>query len=77
MAWYWIVILCVASGWAGYILKDQLTDEFVSNVTIHKPKIKGGGEMDLVQDVQIDHKKLTWRERRDKRKKERQLKRAD
>ncbi len=71
MAWYWIVILCISSGWAGYVLKDQLTDEFVSNVTIFKPKIKGGGEMDLVQDVKIDHKKLTFRERRAKRKADR------
>ena len=64
MAWYWIVILCITSGWAGYILKDQLTDEFVSNVTIYKPKIKGGGEMDLDQVVEVNHKKLTWRQRR-------------
>jgi hypothetical protein len=48
----------------GYILKDQLTDEYVSNVTIHKPKIKGGGKMDLDQEVVVNHKKLTWRQRR-------------
>jgi len=71
MLWYWVVILCVASGWLGYILKDQLTDEYVSNVTIHKPKIKRGGDMDLIQDVKIDHKKLTWRQRSQKRKAER------
>jgi len=67
MTWYWIVILCVGSGWAGYILKDQLTDEYVSHVTIYKPKIKGGGDMDLDQEVVVNHKKLTRRERREAR----------
>jgi hypothetical protein len=66
--WYYVVILCLVSFVLGYITKDQITDEYVSNVTIHKPKIKGGGEMDLVQDVEIQHRKTTWGERRRLRK---------
>ena len=68
MAWYWITILCIVSGWGGYILKDQLTVEHQVNVTIHKPKIKGGGVMDLDQLVDVEHDKLTWRQRRAVRK---------
>ena len=37
-------------------------------MTIHKPKIKGGGVMDLDQLVDVEHAKLTWRQRRAVRK---------
>ena len=77
MAWYYIVIFCLVSFVLGYILKDQITDEYVSNVTIHKPKIKRGGDMDLVQDVEINHRKTTWRERRRLRKEGKKLKKPE
>lgn len=64
MSWYWIVIISLVAYVLGYITKDLITDEYVSNVTIHKPKIKGGGEMDLDQTVVVKHKKLTLKERR-------------
>ncbi len=64
MAWYWIVIAYLFGCLCGYILKDQLTEEFVSNVVINKPKVKRGGSMDLDQEVIVQHKKMSWRERR-------------
>lgn len=68
MAWYYWTMLLIVAFFLGYFVKDQLTDEYVSNVTIHKPKIKGGGEMDLDQVVDVKHTKLTWRQRRAQRK---------
>lgn len=78
METFWIKILsylavALAGGWGGYILKDVLTIEKKIDVTINKPKIKGdGSSIDIDQDVQVDERKLTFRERieakREKRK---------
>lgn len=63
MAWYWGLILFLAGALGGYILKDQLTEEFRSQVTIHKPKVRRGGIMDLDQAVEVNLKKMSFRER--------------
>lgn len=80
MAWYYVTILCLAAFWFGYFVKDQVTDEYVSNVTIHKPKVKKGGTMELDQVVEVEHKKKTLldriRRRREQRKARRRVKKA-
>lgn len=50
----------------GYILKDQLTEEYKSEISIRKLKVKGDGnrmDLDLDQDLEISTKRLTLRER--------------
>lgn len=70
MTWYWIVILCLLSFIAGYIVKDIITEEKKIEITIHKPKVKGrGNTMELDADLIVEEK----RERRRLFKKRRNL----
>ena len=71
MSGLWAYIAVFAFGaLSGYILKDQLTTEVKSEVTIRRPKIKGrGNKMDLDQVVDVTAKTMTWKERRAERKK--------
>lgn len=69
MSWIWILV-ALSVGWGlGYLTKDQLTEEYVSNVTMHKPKVKGrGNKLDADQVTEVHMQRLTWREKRDARK---------
>jgi len=62
--WWWLAILFLVGFIIGYIVKDQTTDEYETKVEIEKLRAKKGGTIDLVQDLEIKHKKLSWRERR-------------
>jgi hypothetical protein len=69
MSWIWLIVTFLLGGFGGYILKDQLTEEYVSNVTMNKPKVKGrGNKLDADQVTEVNLKKLSWKERRAKRK---------
>lgn len=75
--WTGLIIGLLAGGLGGYILKDQTTDEYVSNLKINKIRSKGTGSgivLDVDQEMEIQHKKLTWKERRSQRKARRQEK---
>ena len=72
----WLIGLLVGLGFGGlggYILKDQMTEEYVSNVTMHKPKVKGkGNRLDADQVTEVHMQKMTRKERRQKRKEKNQ-----
>ena len=70
-------VVLILGGWLGYILKDRLTVESETKVTIIKPKIKGDGStltIDQEVDARVERKELTWRDRREQRKLKRQKK---
>lgn len=72
MSWIWLIVALVVGAFGGYILKDQLTDEYKSEVKIRKVKIRGeGNRMDLEIDQEITHRRLTLKERRANRKEKR------
>ena len=65
MSWIWLIVTFLLGGMGGYILKDQLTEEYVSNVTMNKPKVKGrGNEQDLSQIAEVQMRKLSRKEKR-------------
>ena len=65
MSWVWLIVTLLLGGLGGYILKDQLTEEYVSNVTMHKPKVKGrGNRQDIAQVAEVQMVKKSWKERR-------------
>ena len=70
--WAYIAVFVIGA-LGGYILKDQLTTEVHSEVTIRRPKIKGrGNRMELDQIVDVTATAMTWKERRAARKKAKQ-----
>ena len=70
--WPYIAIF-FAGALAGYILKDQLTEEYVSHVTMIKPKVKGrGNNQELIQEAHVEMKKMSWKEKRAAKKKARE-----
>jgi hypothetical protein len=72
MSWIWLIVALLIGYIGGYISKDQLTDEYKSEIDIRKIKVKGEGsrmDLDLDQLMEIKHTRLTWKQRRDARKK--------
>ncbi len=69
MSWIWILV-ALSVGWGlGYLTKDRLTEEYVSNVTMHKPRVRGrGNTLDADQVTEVHMQKMTWRQKRDARK---------
>ena len=66
--WPYIAVFVIGA-LGGYILKDQLTTEVKSEVTIRRPKIRGrGNRMELDQIVDVTATAMTWKERRAARK---------
>ena len=66
--WPYIAVLATGA-LGGYILKDLLTTEIKSEVTIRRPKIKGrGNKMELDQVVDVTATAMPWKERRAARK---------
>lgn len=61
----WLLVSLLVGMLAGYILKDQLTEEYESDVWIHKPKARRGGVLNLDQAVEIKakHKKKPFFQR--------------
>jgi hypothetical protein len=71
--WGWFILGLALGALIGYILKDHLTEEYVSNVTLNKPKVKGrGNKLDADQVAEVYMKKMTPQERRQARKEARQ-----
>jgi len=76
MSWHWILIAFVLGGLGGYILKDQLSEEYISNVTMFKPKVKGRqNRQDLSQVAEVTLKKMSRKQKREARRKARKAKR--
>lgn len=74
MAWYWLLITFLMGALGGYILKDQLTTEVKSEVTIRRPKVKGrNNKMELDQVVDVVATSMTLRERRRARRKAKKI----
>ncbi|KKM19909.1 hypothetical protein LCGC14_1650840 [marine sediment metagenome] len=69
MSWIWLLVV-LAVGWGlGYFTKDQLTEEYVSNVTMNRPKVKGKhNKMELDQVTEVQMVKKSWRQKRKARK---------
>lgn len=75
MSWVWLIVTFLLGGLGGYILKDQLTVEYKSEVSIVKPKVKGKqNKLDLEQITEVHMKPMTWKERRAARKARRKAK---
>ena len=54
MSWIWLIVALLLGALGGYILKDQLTDEFVSNVTMGKTKVRGrNNKQDIAQVTEV------------------------
>ena len=65
MSWIWLLVVFLLGSLGGYMLKDQLTEEYVSHVTMHKPKVKGrGNKQDISQVAEVQMKKMSLKERR-------------
>lgn len=70
--WPYIAVFVIGA-LGGYILKDKLTTEIKSEVTIRRPKVRGrGNRMELDQVVNVTATAMTWKERRAARKKAKQ-----
>jgi len=75
MSWVWLLVALFAGMFIGYYIKDQSTEEYVSNVTMHKPKVKGrGNRLDADQVTEVHMQKMTRKERIQKRREERKNK---
>lgn len=69
MSWIWLLVVLPVGWGLGYLTKDQLTEEYVSNVTMDHMKVKGrGNKMDATQVAEVHMKKMTRREKREARK---------
>lgn len=79
MGWYaWLLIGMGFGALGGYLLKDQLSEEYVSNVSMYKPKVKGkGNTMDADQITEVHMTKLTPKERRQARREARRSRRKN
>jgi len=75
MSWIWLLVTLLLGGLGGYILKDQLTVEYKSEVSIVKPKVKGKqNKLDLDQITEVHMKPMTWKEKRAAKKEAREQK---
>ena len=68
MSWHWVLIALLAGWGLGYLTKDQLTDEYVSNVTTGKMKVKGqGNSLDADQVTTVHMRRMSRKEKREAR----------